>query len=49
MKEAEWDAAKAALEDITGLPALGYFDSNKNKSVRENPIRKTLKNATYKR
>lgn len=41
--------ADATSDDITGLPALGYFDSNKNKSGRENPIRKTLKNAIYKR
>lgn len=39
--------ADATLEDITGRTALDYFDSNK--FIREDPIRKTLKNATYKK
>lgn len=37
--------ANLALEDVTGRTALDYFDLNKNKFVRENPIRKRLKKA----
>lgn len=35
------------VKEKNGMTALDYFDSNK--FIREDPIRKTLKNATYKK